>query len=299
MAFKKLRGVVPPLVTPLTREGKLDAAGLERLLENLIAGGAAGCFLLGTTGEGPAIGGALRRELILTSAKINAGRIPMLVGISDNAFESSLELAEFSREAGAYGAVAAPPSYFTLGEPELIDYYNALADQLTLPLFLYNMPSAARAEVTPQAVIKLAEHPNIIGHKDSSGNMGSFHLLLQNLKRRDDFSLFVGPEELMGEAVFFGADGGVPGGANLNPGLYVAMFEAASRQDAAAMVKLQAAIYSQMRIYGCGRHRSSLVKGLKCALKLRGLCEDGMPAPFRPFDEPERERVRAILAELS
>ncbi len=296
--MKKLQGIVPPVITPLTRERKLDVAGLERLMERMIAGGVHGFFILGTTGEGPALGAELQRRMITESARINAGRLPLLVGISATSVEDSIALGEYSHAAGAYAVVATPPSYFKPGEAELVDFYRMLAAKLPLPLFSYNMPGMTGINLSPDLVVTLAEIPNIIGHKDSSGNMGSFHYLLQRLGGRDDFAIFMGPEELTGEAVFFGADGGVNGGANLNPALYVAMYEAAKRKDAGAMLSLQSAIYRQMRLYNCGHHQSSLIKGLKCALSLKGICADGMAAPFLPFNQPERDRVAEILAEL-
>ena len=113
--------------------------------------------------------------------------------------------------------VAAAPYYFAPSQQELIEYYTALADALPLPLFLYNMPSHVKVFLEPATVKTLAEHPNIVGLKDSSANMTYFQTLLYHLGDREDFALYVGPEELTGESVVMGADGGVNGGANIFP----------------------------------------------------------------------------------
>src|SRR3954465_14755813 len=111
MASSKLRGVVPPMVTPLRERDKLDHAGLERLIEHILAGGVHGLFVLGTTGEAPNLGYRLRRELIERTCKLVRGRVPVLVGVTDTAFVESVGLAQHSADCGADAVVLAPPYY--------------------------------------------------------------------------------------------------------------------------------------------------------------------------------------------
>src|SRR5438874_2513017 len=99
------------MVTPLRGRDELDAAGLERLIERIMAGGVSGVFLLGTTGEGPSLSYRLRRELIAKSCALIKGRIPVLVGITDTAFVESVSLAQHAADAGAAAVVVAPPYY--------------------------------------------------------------------------------------------------------------------------------------------------------------------------------------------
>ncbi len=294
----KLKGIVPPLMTPLTSRGDLDIEGLGNLIEHVIGGGVHGIFILGTTGEGPALGRRLQREMIEATCRLVAGRLPVLVGISAAALEDSVWLASVAQASGAAAAVAAPPCYYPLGEPELFDYYESLMKCIALPLYLYNMPSMTKIAMRPSTVMRLARIPGIIGYKDSSGNMCELHEIILGLQDREDFSILVGPEELLGEAVFFGADGGVSGGANLNPGLFVAMYEAACQGDRERMRALQRAIYSQRRLYQIGHHPSSMLKGVKCALALRHVCQDDLVAPFHHFEKPERQEVQRILEEI-
>ena len=295
---KKLRGIVPPLVTPLKPDGTLDTGGLERLLAHVTGGGVHGLFILGTTGEGPALGMQLQKEMIRETMRLNAGRLPVLVGVSASALNDTFEIAEFAFRHGADAAVCAPPCYFMPGEDELLCYYQHVAQKIRLPLFLYNMPSMTKISMRPQLVLRLAEIPGVIGYKDSSGNMCELHEILLALKEREDFSIFVGPEELLGEAVLFGAAGGIAGGANLNPGLFVSMYQAAIRADVPEMRRIQKEIYRQRRLYAFGRYQSSIIKGIKSALSLRGICGDTMADPFQAFLEPERNRVENVLRDL-
>ena len=294
-----IRGVVPPMVTPLKTDGSLDAAGTERLVEHILAGGVHGLFLLGTTGEAPDLPYEVRRELVERVCRQVNGRVPVLVGITDTVFSESLKLAEFAKSCGAAALVAAPPYYFAAGQPELIAYYTRLADRVPLPLYLYNMPSQVKVMIEVKTVVELAKHPNIVGLKDSSGNIGYFNACRYHLRDQKDFAILMGPEEAMGEVVLMGASGGVAGGANIFPKTFVDIYNAAVAKDVDRVRELQERIMRvSSLIYGVGHHNSSFVKGVKCALSLMGICSDTLAAPREPFNETDRELIRQRLVEL-
>jgi len=291
-------GIIPPLVTPLTGRDTLDVAGLERLIEHVIAGGVSGIFILGTTGEGPSLGYRLRRELIERTCALVNHRVRVLVGITDTAFVESVNIARSAAEAGADAVVLAPPYYLPEGQPELQEYLGCLVPELPLPLFLYNMPSLTKVQWELETLRRAMDNPRIIGLKDSSGNMTYFHRAIGLLKYRPDWSLLIGPEELLADAVFAGGHGGVSGGANVFPRLYVELFNAARAGDIARARELHALVMRVGELYGIGRHPSAIIKGIKCALSLQGVCDDFMAEPFTRFREPERAKVQALLAEL-
>jgi 2-dehydro-3-deoxy-D-pentonate aldolase len=139
-----ISGIVPPMITPLLERDKLDCAGLERLVERMIAGGVSGLFILGTTGEGPSLSYALRRELIARVCRQVKRRVQVLVGITDTAFMESVYLARAAAESGADALVIAPPYYMPEGQPELQEYLSHLTPELPLPLYIYNMPSLTK-----------------------------------------------------------------------------------------------------------------------------------------------------------
>ena len=287
------------MVTPLLSHDELDREGVMNLVEHMIKGGVHGIFILGTTGEAQSLSYRLRAELVELVCASVAGRVPVLVCITDTSFSESLKLASLAEKNGAAGVVAAPPYYFPMSQPELVEYFTALADASPLPLYLYNMPSHVKAFLEVPTVVTLASHPNIAGLKDSSANMVYFRTLCHLLGGRDDFALYVGPEELTGECVLVGVDGGINGGANLFPELYVSMYEAASRGDIAEVRELQKRIMTVSRsIYSVGKYASSYLKGLKCALSLMGLCGDYLEWPLRKFPPSERELIRKALQEM-
>ncbi len=288
----KLHGIVPPVITPLCDSETLDESGLERLIEHLVEGGVHGLFILGTTGEAPGLSGLLRRRMVELTCKLVQGRVPVLVGISDPSFTESLRLADYAASCGATELVIAPPYYFPAGQPELLEYIGHLVPRLPLPLYLYNMPAMTKISFEPETIGQAFTIPGIVGMKDSSGSMAYMHKVKSLLPADCTASLLVGSEELLGEAVLFGYDGGVCGGANVFPKLYVELYEAAARGDVQKTLELHwQVIRLGQLLYGVGRFGSSAIKGIKCALSCLGICDDFMAEPFHSFLPPERTRI--------
>ncbi|MBN2611483.1 MAG: dihydrodipicolinate synthase family protein [Bacteroidales bacterium] len=299
MNQNSLKGIIVPMITPLNDVDTLDIDGLEKLIEHILAGGVSGLFILGTTGEFSSLSYRLRYEIIERVCKIVNGRIPVLVGITDTAIVESINIADKAAASGANAVVAAPPYYFSTGQPELVEYFDKLVNKLPLPLFLYNMPTHTKIVFEPQTVKKIAENKNVIGLKDSSGNAVYFSLLQHAMKDNTRFSLFVGPEEITAELVLLGADGGVNGGANMFPKLYVDLYNAAKARNFTEIEKLQEKVLQiSSGIYTVGKFGSSYMKGLKCALSVMGICNDFMAEPFHRFRKEEREKITQCLKML-
>ncbi|MFG6686255.1 dihydrodipicolinate synthase family protein [Mariniflexile sp. HNIBRBA6329] len=286
-------GIIPPMVTPLLSDNlSLDVKGVKTLLEHIIAGGVHGVFVLGTTGESTSLSYKTREQLINESCKIVNGRIPVFVGITDTSIEESLQLASVAKKAGASYVVATPPYYYGLGQEELYKYYWKLADLLPLPLFLYNMPSHTKINIDVKTVVRLSEHPNIVGLKDSSANTVYFQNLCFLLKSKPSFLLIVGPEEITAETILMGGKGGVNGGANMFPKLYVALYNAAIAKDLARIEVLQSLVMDvTTSIYTLGSYGSSYLKGVKGALATLGIIQPYIAPPFSCFDEKEMNEV--------
>ena len=296
---RPLRGIIPPMVTPLLERDTLDVAGLERLIEHILAGGVHGLFILGTTGEAPSLSYRLRCELTERVCKHVKGRVPILVGITDTCFVESVKIACKAKDAGARAVVLAPPYYFPAGQAELLEYLKHLTSELPLPLFLYNMPSYTKLVFEPKTVRAAAAITGIVGIKESSGDMVYFRQLLSLLKKQPDFSLLIGQEELLAEAVLAGAHGSVCGGANLVPRLYVDLYKAASSRDLSTVETLHKKVMQISKaIYGVGKYESSYLKGLKCALSCLGICNDFLAEPFHRFRRTERKVIRRHIEEL-
>jgi 4-hydroxy-tetrahydrodipicolinate synthase len=289
-----MQGIITPMATPLLNDDKIDKSGLKKLIDHLVKGGVNGIFILGTTGEATSLSNKLKQELVSLSCEFVDGRLPVLVGITDPSPKESLGLVSFSRNAGASAVVAAPPFYFTLTQPELLFYYNRLADQSALPVYIYNMPAQTKIMIEPSTVAALSKHPNIPGIKDSSGAGPYFNTLLYLLKENPDFSVFVGPDEMMAQSVLLGGSGGVNSGSNMFPELYVRLYNAAAEGDLTTVRRLQQAVMEiSSVIYSQGGGGYRFLKGIKKVLSILDITDNTMALPLHHmFSDDEAEAIR-------
>ena len=282
---KRIEGIVPPVVTPLNSYGSLDCQALVRHHEYLLKNGVAALFVLGTTGEGPALPRRIKEEMIARTVENCAGRVPVLAGICADGLEDYLELAAFAARHGASGVVAAPPCYLPLEEQELLEFFRILTLEQPLPIYVYNMPGMTKIDMQPRLLAKIAQLPGIAGCKDSSGNFANFVELAAELRGREDFSLFMGPDTLLSKALDAGACGGVNSGANLAPQLFVGLYNAHRAGETEKIRKYQQGIEALQSVYQfrenicCG-----VAAGLKYGLSKLGIMEHHMIRPSRPID---------------
>ena len=298
--MKRLTGLIPPMVTPLDGRRRLDKSGVKKMVKHLLDGGVDGIFLLGTTGEGPHLSYAIRRELVKETCRVVKGRVPVLVGITETDMEDAIAFAKECWAFGAAGAVAAPPYYFKLSQAECTAWFTELADRLPMPLVVYDMPAHTDTTIEPATIASLAAHPNIVAMKDSSSVIALFNKFRVALEPfAEKFSLFMGPDEAMGEAVLLGADGGVCTGANLWPRAFKEMYLAAKAGDVEKVRALQRfTTTSSFLLYGIGQGQSGFLKGVKAALAEMGLIQNVLAAPFEPFSGKELAKVRAAVRRL-
>ncbi len=292
-----LRGIVPPLVTPLTESERLDEAAHERQIERVIDGRVAAVFALGTSGEAPSLSLELRREVLAATCRLVRDRVPVLAGITDACPAHSLALARAAAETGARAVVLSVPYYFPPDQAELEALARRVARESPLPVFLYNIPQFTKAAFAVPTVRRLAEEPCIVGIKDSSGDLAYFRELTAISRQRPDWTVLMGPEELLAAGIAAGGHGGVTGGALIWPRLLVDLAAAALAGDSAQVARLQPRLESLGRIYRVSAHPAGVFKALKCALALLGVCADRMAAPLLPLPAKEREQVRNILVE--
>ena len=278
----------------------MDVDGLERLVEHVLTANVSGLFVLGTTGEFCHLSIKLREELVERVCELVNGRTKVLVGVIDTSITESVNLAKKAADCGASSVVATPPYYFSASQPELTHYYISLAKRLPLPLFLYNMPVQTKTVIDPGTVRKVAEaSDNVIGLKDSSANM-NYIRSVQYQMRDHDFPIFCGPEEITADAVLLGGAGGVNGGANMFPKLYVAQYLAAANKDFEKLEILRNKVLEiSSAIYSLGKYGSSTyLQGLKCALSVLGICDDYLPEPFFRFGAEDRKLIEQRLEGL-
>ena len=300
MARPRFRGIVPPLATPLLDRDTLDVGGLERLIEHVLAGGVHGLFVLGTTGEGPMLTQAVRRAVVEKTLQQVGSRVPVLVGITDTVLADSLALAVFAAEQGAAAVVAAPPYYFPVGQEPLERWARAVAASVPLPLVLYNMPEMVKVVLAVDTVRRLADQPGIVGIKDSGGDLEVFAGYAGVVRDvRPDWSLLIGPEEMLPEAHALGGHGGVCGGANVAPGVFVGLQAALEAGDGPRATALVQQVRTIGRLYGVSTQPGRVVVGVKAALRDLGICDDVAAGWFERLDAEQRVRIAEIVAAIT
>ncbi len=284
-----MKGILTPLITPLLGQDDLDTDGLEKTINHVIAGGVHGIFLLGTTGEGPSLSVRLRHEIVQQSAKMIAGRLRFYVNVTGQSHTENLALAKESAEAGASAVVYSGPLYAPIGQDALAAHVERFAANCPLPVLLYNMPSHTNLFFQVPTVIHLSKLSNIIGLKDSSGDI----LYLQKVIRAlgPDFPTFVGPEEMLLQCLMTGVCGGVNGGSNLMPHLYVGIYNAFQAKDLVEAARLQRVVNDLSdAVYGQG-----YLKGLKAAMASKGLCKPAMAEPATAIDAEAAGKIAEAI----
>lgn len=296
--MNRIEGIVPPMITPLLDEDNLDMKGLDNLINHLISGGVHGIFLLGTTGEGPSLKLSLRSELIKKVCELVNKRVPILVGLMDTSYKESVHLANRARKWGADAAVIAPPCFFQIGQAELYEFVDQMVEEITLPVYLYNNPGLTKVSFDLGTAEKLLSKDNVKGIKDSSGDM-IYHQKLQNHTKDSGTSLFMGPEELLLESLIMGGNGGIPGGANIAPRLYVELYDTfisgkwkKARDLQRRVLQLSNIVYS-----GDGYGAGEVVNGIKSTLKQLGLCSDYVAKPLNKASSKKVNGIKDWLAE--
>jgi dihydrodipicolinate synthase/N-acetylneuraminate lyase len=185
-----------------------------------------------------------------------------------------------------------------LEEVELVEYVRVLDKDSPLPVVLYNMPRLTKQPFSLETLRAAMQFENVVGVKDSSGDMDYFKKLCDLAAERPDWSLLIGSESKLADAVRMGADGGVTGGANLAPRLLVDVYESATSGDDEQVKILQESLRELGSIYQFGEYAAGTIRGIKCALEIMGICSGRMADPHRMCDESQRKFVEQQLVKL-
>lgn len=299
MRMANLFGIVPPLVTPFLPDGyTVSESGVHNLVDFVLAQGVHGLFVAGTTGEVAALDDAQWQRLVRFAVEACGGRAPVLAGAIAPSTAQAAARARWAAELGADAVVATVPYYYPPSPREIVAHYRAIAQATPLPLVIYNIPQLTKVGMTSEIYWQLARLPQVIGLKDSSGNITEFRRAVIRLRaNRDDFKLLLGSDHLTDVAILIGGHGTVPSLGNLAGRHLVAAYEAAVAGDWATSVAHQERALPITQIYEVcpDGPQTGIIVGLKCALNLLGI-EVGPPAaPMHPLDDSQMRAVERIL----
>ncbi|MBW4095911.1 MAG: dihydrodipicolinate synthase family protein [Acidobacteria bacterium] len=297
----RFHGVIPPVVTPRTSSGEIDVPSLERVTQHLLDGGVDGLFVLGSSGEVTHMTNSERDTVVRTIAGVNAGAVPLMVGAVEQTTNRVIEEARRVVSLGAEALVVTSQYYAISNAAETDTHYRSIHAAVDVPIFAYDVPVRTHFKLPVDLLVSLGADGILAGVKDSSGDDVSFRQLLLAAKNIPNFDIFTGHEVVVDGALLGGAQGAVPGLANVDPRGYKNLYEAAKAGDwakAAAEQDRLADVFNIVFTPKPGR-LSGNAAGLgafKTALQLMGIVDTNtMSAPMLALDADEAEAIRVIL----
>ncbi|MGL3150059.1 dihydrodipicolinate synthase family protein [Microbacterium sp. A82] len=296
-------GVIPPVATPMLPDHTVDHASLERLVDHLISAGVSGLFALGSTGETAYLTDDQRVAVLRTIVATSEGRVPVIAGAIELTAARTAELAQKLVAAGADAIVTTAPLYTLNSQAEIAEHFRTVAAAIGVPLWAYDVPVRVHSKLSLELLLQLGSEGVIHGVKDSSGDdVGFRRLLAANEAAGRPLTLLTGHEMVVDAMLLAGADGVVPGLANVEAEGYVRLFAAAGRGDWVAARTEQERIN---RIFDIVFQPTGLsgdatgVGAFKAAMHARGLIDHATIAnTVESLDDAAVQRVRGILAKL-
>lgn len=286
-----LRGIVPPVVTPMTADHELDLPALRAHIDYMLSKGVHGIFVLGTTGEFYALDEREKQTIVADAMAHVNGRSPVYAGTGAETTREVIRLTKMAEREGAAGVSVITPYFIKPNQSELFDHFRRVAESTPLPVVLYNNPATCGGlSIEPETVAKLAEVPNIVGIKDSSGDLQNTIEILRQTPR-DKFSVLNGRDTLIHAALQAGAQGAIPASCNIAPELCVGIYESFVKGDAEAARQFQSRLHGVRMAMSLGTGNSAV----KEAMALLGRSAGPMRSPVLPFGDAQKAKLKAIL----
>jgi 4-hydroxy-tetrahydrodipicolinate synthase len=286
----QISGIIPPVITPMLANEDLDLPRLRWFLDHLIDSGVHGVFVLGTTGEFYSLDEEEKRQVIATTVAHVNKRVPVYAGTGAESTREAVRLTRMAEKEGADGVSVITPYFIGPNQQEIHDHFRRVAESTSLPVVLYNNPSTCGGlKIDPETVARLAEIPNILGVKDSSGDLQNTQEYIKVVPPR--FSVLMGRDTLIFPALMMGARGAVPATCNVAPKLLVEIYERHRKGD------LEGARAAQLRLNPLRLAFSYCTPPgtVKAALDLLGLPVGPCRAPIAAMPADKKPKMRAAL----
>jgi len=284
-----IKGSIVAIVTPMQEDGSLDLAAFRALIDFHIAQGTDGIVVVGTTGESPTVDVEEHELLIAEAVKHAAKRIPIIAGTGANSTREAIELAVFSKKAGADASLTVVPYYNKPTQEGLYLHFKAIAEAVDMPHILYNVPGRTAADMTNDTVLRLAQIPNIVGIKDATGGIERGSDLLQRAPK--DFAVYSGDDASTLALMLLGAVGTISVTANVAPKLMHEMCQAGLAGDVARAREIN------YRLLGLHRHLFIEANPIpvKWAVARMGKMKNALRLPLTPLSAAAQPAVENAM----
>lgn len=290
MTSPLFKGVITALITPL-RDGNVDEAAFDRLLERQIAAGVHGVAPMGTTGESASLTLDEHKRVVERCVAVAAGRVRVIAGAGASATDKAVDLARFAKTAGADGTLVVTPYYNRPSQAGLEAHFRAVADAVQIPMLVYNVPGRTGVDLANETVAALAAHPNVVGIKDATGDLGRVSWMRNHVA--SDFALISGDDPSWLGYLAQGGHGVISVTSNVAPEGMVALYDAVQAGD------LALARTWQDRLIGLhkGLFLDNSPAPAKFALSRLGLCGEEVRPPLAPTREEVRPAIERAMAD--
>lgn len=289
------KGIIPPIITPLTPDGKVNEPMLRKLVNHFIDSGVHGLFPLGTTGEFYAFSNEEYKNILKIVVEETRGRVPVYGGANHITTRGTVELVKLAKEAGVDAVSVLTPMFVSQTQPEIYAFYKTVAESTDLPIIIYNNKPKTNVTVTPETLARLAEIPNIVGVKDSTGDMTNTEEYIRLTRHRDDFHVLMGRDTLIYAALCYGATGAIASCANVAPKITVDIYNKYMAGDLKGALEAQFLLAPLRIACNMGTFPAVIKEGLVMQGFDVGKCLD----PISEITPEQKEKLHAILKEMN
>lgn len=293
MAFRP-EGIIIPVITPVDERGRFNERVYRRLIDYWAENGIDGVFPFGTTGEFYAFDNATYRYVLDVTVDAVRGRMKVYAGANHITTAGVVELARIAQDAGVDALSVLTPMFVSQTQEELKAYYTTVAASTDLPIVIYNNRPKTNVQVAPETVAALSQVPNIVGVKDSTGDMTNTEEYLRLTRDMPDFSVLVGRDTLILAGLVYGASGAITSCANIAPALAVAIYRGYLAGDMEKALDAQFR-FSQLRL---ATNLGTFPVVIKEGLRMLGFDAGDCIAPIAPLSEENRGKLRDVLRDI-
>lgn len=286
------KGIIAYPITPFDQNEKVDITLYKKLLERLIVFGCHAVAPLGSTGVMPYLSDEEKEAITVATIEQVSGRVPVLVGVSNLTTEKTIYHAKFAEKAGAAAVMIIPMSYWKLTDDEIVQHFDAVAKQISIPIMAYNNPATGGVDMSPALLKRLLEIANVTMIKESTGDVQRMHYLKRELG--DDVAFFNGSNPLALAAFSAGATGWCTAAPNLIPKLNLDLYHAIENNDLEAAQKV---FYKQLNLLKFIVNKG-LPRAIKAGLEIQGIEGGFLRSPLKPLTATEIEDFKLILKEI-
>lgn len=291
----KFHGVIPPVPTILHEDGRIDEKGMGNLIDFLIDSKVDGLFFLGSGGEFSQMSVELRKEVAEFVTRYINGRTPVLIGTGTPSTKETISLSLHAQEIGADGIIVINPYYWPLTEESLFQHYAEIAENIDMPIMLYNFPALTGKDLSPEFVLKLVRaFPNIVGIKDTVDAVGHTREMILTVKsEKPEFAVFSGYDDHFLNTLSLGGDGSIPLTASFAPEYSTGIYQAFKQGNYGEAIELHRKLAPLPLLY---KLDSPFMNVAKEAIRLRGIeISTDVLAPVRSLSDEKKEQLKRLL----